>query len=401
MSRLTCLFRPRPARVPCRISALLLVLAGLQGCAAISRPPTTVPALQAERATSLVAEAATTDSVISRLVRRVQRRGDRTVDILMLSGGGQHAAYGAGFLRGWRSRTDEKLPDFDLVTGISAGGLQAPFAFLGTPAALDTLSTLFREAVDRTKPSIDWFFWLRKTGGLVKVGKLERTIAQFLDRAMIRDLQREMSNDRQLIIGTTDADLGIAHTWDMRRVLEAPQGDVRTRALMRATSAIPGIFPPVVIDGHVHTDGGVISNVMPILGLEEYRRLAERLRAAGVSEPVTVRVWLVMNLFLDPPVKVVNPANRGGMSSRGTEILFFAQQAAMFERFSMLARAVSLSVPGISIELRGTALDGSLVNEPGASELFDKAWMQRVEKLGFDRARGSNLWDIVVEGAKR
>lgn len=404
---LGCLMsRPRrfssigPSGIPWRVGASLL-LAGVPGCAAISRPPTTIPALQSERANSLVREAATTDSVMARLVRRMQRRGDRTVDILMLSGGGQHGAYGAGFLRGWQSRAEARMPEFDLVTGISTGALQAPFAFLGTPAALDTLSTLFRDAVDRIKPAIDWFFWLRKTGGVVKVGQLERTIAQVFDTTMRRDLLREMANDRQLVIGTTDADLGMAHTWDMRRVLEAPQGDARARALMRATSAIPGIFPPMIIDGHVHTDGGVISNVMPILEFDDYRRLVERAREAGIQEPITVRVWLVMNLFLDPPVKVVNPASRGGMSGRATEVLFFTQQATMFERFSVLTRAVSQNVPGVAIEFRGTALDGSLVNEPGAMELFDKAWMRRIETLGFERARGAKLWDVVVEGAKR
>jgi hypothetical protein len=360
-----------------------------------------VPALQAERVGAAAAERATIDTVIARLVRRVQRRGDRTVDILFLSGGGQHGAYGAGFLRGWGSRTEAKMPVFDMVSGISAGGLQSPLAFLGTPAALDTLSTLFRDAVERTTPSIDWFFWLRRTGGVVNASKLERTIQQVFDSAMMGDLQRELANDRQLLVGTTDADLGIIHTWDMRAVLAQPQGAARARTLMRATSAIPGIFSPLVIDGHVHFDGGVIANVMPVLELDGFRRLADRLRAAGVQEPVTVRLWIVMNLFVDAPVKVLDPASRKAMNSRATELLFFTQQSKMFERFENLTRAVSQAVPGINIELRGTSLDASLVNEPGASDLFNKAWMRRIEKLGYERARGSNLWDIVVEGARR
>lgn len=52
-------------------------------------------------------------------------------NILLLSGGGQWGAYGAGFLQ-WlgRERTDTKpnaLPHFDIVTGISTGALQAVF----------------------------------------------------------------------------------------------------------------------------------------------------------------------------------------------------------------------------------------------------------------------------------
>ncbi|MBC7895590.1 MAG: patatin-like phospholipase family protein [Cytophagaceae bacterium] len=384
-----------------RSSAPVVAVALTEACAAISRPPTTIPALQAERVTSRAAELVTTDTVIARLVRRVQRRGDRTIDILMLSGGGQHGAYGAGFLRGWGTRPEGKMPTFDLVTGVSAGGLQSPLAFLGTPSSLDTLSMLFREAVERTKPSIDWLFWLRKTGGVVSTGKLERTIGQVFDSTMIRRLQRELANDRQLVIGTTDGDLGIARTWDLRHVLDQPQGDARARLLMKATSAIPGIFPPVVIDGHVHFDGGIVSNVMPVLDLDAFRRLGERLRAAGVQEPVTVRLWLVMNLFAEVPTKVLNPASRKAMNYRALELLFFSQQATMFARFENLVRAASQTAPGLTIELRGTAIDGALIHEPGAGELFDKAWMLRMETYGFDRARGTDLWDVVVEGAKR
>ncbi|NBW48465.1 MAG: hypothetical protein EBR46_10170, partial [Betaproteobacteria bacterium] len=85
---------------------------------------------------------ATRDSIVERLVRRVVRRGDRTLDVLLLSGGGQNGAFGAGFLRGWRARSDERMPTFDLVSGISTGALQSPYALLGTPAAIDTLTAL-------------------------------------------------------------------------------------------------------------------------------------------------------------------------------------------------------------------------------------------------------------------
>ena len=59
------------------------------------------------------------------------------------------------------------MPQFDLVTGISTGALQSPFALLGTPAALDTLSSLYKVGADRIAPSIDLFYWLRHTGGVL------------------------------------------------------------------------------------------------------------------------------------------------------------------------------------------------------------------------------------------
>src|SRR5436190_23359675 len=103
------------------------MLAIATGCAVIHRPPTTIAQLEQDAILGARAEDTLRDSVLVRLVRRAVVRGDRTLDVLMLSGGGQNGAFGAGFLRGWQSRTDARLPAFDLVTGISTGALQAPF----------------------------------------------------------------------------------------------------------------------------------------------------------------------------------------------------------------------------------------------------------------------------------
>src|SRR4051812_24437563 len=50
-------------------------------------------------------------------------------NFLALSGGGDNGAYGAGLITGWTAAGTR--PEFDIVTGISAGALIAPFAFLG------------------------------------------------------------------------------------------------------------------------------------------------------------------------------------------------------------------------------------------------------------------------------
>src|SRR5262245_64059711 len=50
-------------------------------------------------------------------------------NLLAISGGADDGAFGAGLLVGWSEHGNR--PEFDLVTGISAGALIAPFAFLG------------------------------------------------------------------------------------------------------------------------------------------------------------------------------------------------------------------------------------------------------------------------------
>ncbi len=54
---------------------------------------------------------------------------DRPHAILALSGGGANGAFGAGVLVGWSAAGNR--PEFDVVIGVSAGALSAPFAVLG------------------------------------------------------------------------------------------------------------------------------------------------------------------------------------------------------------------------------------------------------------------------------
>ena len=50
--------------------------------------------------------------------------------VLALSGGGMYGAYSVGVLAGWTASGTR--PEFDVVTGVSTGGLIATYAFLGT-----------------------------------------------------------------------------------------------------------------------------------------------------------------------------------------------------------------------------------------------------------------------------
>ena len=73
-------------------------------------------------------------------------------DLLVLSGGGAFGAFGAGFLQGWGEVTDEEFarPEFDVVSGISTGALIAPFAFIGSDTAYETIVEHYRN------PARDW-----------------------------------------------------------------------------------------------------------------------------------------------------------------------------------------------------------------------------------------------------
>ncbi|HEX4933194.1 MAG TPA: patatin-like phospholipase family protein [Gemmatimonadaceae bacterium] len=379
------------------VLASMLLASLATGCAAVHRPPATVASLERDAVAARATEEATTDSIVDRLARRALERGDRTVDVLLLSGGGQNGAYGAGFLRGWQGRSEGAMPTFDLVTGVSTGALQAPFVFLGTPAALDTLAALYRRSAESIAPTLDWFFWLRRTGGLVKTNRLRRTIAQVMDSSMQAQLQAGFRDGRQLAIATTDFDLGVGRTWDVATELAPGVAALpRLHQLLLTSSSIPGIFPPQVIDGRVHADGGVTANLLPVFSLAQFRRLAATARALGFREPLTVRVWAIMNLWTQAPVAVLPPASRKAMNQRTTILLFWGQQPLLLQQLAALERAVNGSGDGIRMEFRYTAIPAAVANEPAAMKLFDRDFMHRLERLGYERARSATPWEAEV-----
>lgn len=384
-----------PRRLPTGLAlALLAVLSS--ACAAVHRPPATVQSLLADAPRYAQQDRLTRDSIVERLARRVVRRGDRTLDLLLLSGGGQNGAFGAGFLRGWRARSDERMPAFDLVSGISTGALQAPYALLGTVAAIDTLTSLYARAATSIAPTFDWWFWLRRTGGLVNTARYDRTLASSLSGQFRDELRRAFAEDRQIVFATTDFDLGIGRLWSLGEELDSTAaGPLRARALLRAATAIPGIFPPVVIDGHVHADGGVVENVMPVLDRVDYARLGQRLASMGVAD-VTVRVWVVMNLWTHAEPRVIPPASRAEISSRSTALLFYLHQSATLAGLDNLARAVSAGVPGVRLQVRVATLPASEATSPGADALFERRFMQRLDSIGFAKAQRPAPWDTVI-----
>lgn len=388
----------RPAHRRTHPLAFLALAALTAGCATVSRPPVTMAQLVAQSDTFDREEGARRAAIVDQLARRAARRGDATLDILLLSGGGQHGAFGAGFLRGWQERTDTPLPVFDLVTGVSTGALQSPYALVGTRASLDALGELYRAAADKVAPSVDWLavLKLRRTGGIVDVSRLRSTVATFVNDTLRANVARARAEGRQLVVTSTDLDLGRQRTWNLTEELERPDGLQRMRDALVASSAIPGAFPPIVIDGRVHADGGSVGNVAPILDLDGFRRLGARLRAEGETTPVRVRTWAIMNVWTVPAPQVTDPASRKAVGQRGNIMFFWAQQRTLLGRLDELVHAVRAEVPNVRLEVHHVAIPDSLATDPAANKLFDKTWMLRLDSLGLARARSSRPWDAPI-----
>lgn len=186
-------------------------------------------------------------------------------DVLVLSGGGSHGAFGAGMLVGWTA--SGKRPEFEIVTGVSTGALIASFAFLG-PAWDDKLEKFY------TNISNDQIFVDLGLGGffeesLYDTAPLKKLIDSVVDQKMLDAIAAEHNKGRRLYVATTDLDAGQVVVWDMGGIAASnhPNRLELYRRILLSSAALPGLFKPVYIPGkkgryHMHVDGGVKAPIL-------------------------------------------------------------------------------------------------------------------------------------------
>jgi predicted acylesterase/phospholipase RssA len=187
-------------------------------------------------------------------------RAGEPLRILALSGGGAGGAFGAGAVAGL-TRSGAR-PAFDVVTGVSAGALVAPYAFLGPAWDAQLLEAFTGAAGDSLLQSrgVGVIF-----GSSVYSGKpLRQLIDGYVNDDMIRAVAREADKGRLLLVATTDVASGEPVVWDLGAIAKNGGQSARTlfRDVLVASASVPGMFPPVIIrveDGlaydQAHVDG--------------------------------------------------------------------------------------------------------------------------------------------------
>lgn len=168
---------------------------------------------------------------------------------LVLSGGG---ARGAAHLGAFRAMQEAGIEP-DLVGGTSIGGAMAAWYAMGLRGE-DIDAAARKVFVENGPPTNDWN--LLPMVSLVK-GRKTRVLAQKAIRA------------------ATGTDIGIEDTWTPYFCVAAnytrqTQTILRSGPLWKAltaTYAIPGVLPPVILDGELHVDGGLVNN-LPVDVLE-------------------------------------------------------------------------------------------------------------------------------------
>jgi hypothetical protein len=290
---------------------------------------------------------------------------------LILSSGGATGAYGAGVLYGWSATG--KRPEFSVVTGVSIGALLAPYAFLGQRYD-DQLRDSFL-----TLTSADVFEDASRPDSLVDTWPLKELLTKRITPTLLADIAAEHRRGRRLFVVTTDLDAERAVVWDLGAIA-AHGGDAAlklAREVLLAASAIPGVFPPVLIDAEangrkfqeMHADGGVFGPffIAPDSWMVE---------PIGEELP-TKQLYVIVNSKLTPEFEM---ADREKVSILSRTISAALKAGARAE-----LALVSAAAKRDGIELNVSYVDSSF--HATARTAFDQDYMKALFDLGVARGK--------------
>ncbi len=188
-----------------------------------------------------------------------------TYEILVLGAGGPNGAFGAGLMSGWTA--SGKRPVFDVVTGVSAGAILAPFAFIG--AAVDEeLKDSFRELRPSDIYEENGVMGSLLGESLMNSNPLQALINSHADQEFLRAVAQGHRNGRRLYVGTTNFDMGQMVIWDLGAIAvhETDEALQLFRKVLLASASIPVFYPPVLFEtedaegnrgDEMHVDGAV------------------------------------------------------------------------------------------------------------------------------------------------
>jgi hypothetical protein len=386
--------------------ALVLLLAGLAGLAGCAAPPQRLEPLPPE-----LAEIAELPGIpqarqwgdepprelqawlaLPRETLQQTHSGvmGREHDYLVLSGGGGNGAFGAGLLAGWSAHGSR--PEFQIVSGTSTGALIAPFAFLG-PAYDATLREIYtRYATEDLVESRGLLDLLRGDAAL-STARLRALIAGYLDDEVIAAIATEGARGRSLFVGTTNLDAGRPVVWDITRIaaLGTPEARELIYDVILASTAIPGAFPPVMIEveangrryDEMHVDGGVTSQLfLASLGID-WSDVMAHLEVQGVPD-----LYVIRNARVRQDAKAV-PRRLVPVMTRTVATLIRAQG------IGDLAKLYAVSGEhGFNYHV--AYIPDSFEGEP--AETFDRDYMTRLFEFGYELARSGRQWTVVPTG---
>jgi hypothetical protein len=386
---------------------VLLALAALVcGCSAPEIRPAKTPEellkMRAEGQAKAVAEAR---AVIAGVIRETKSEYDDykagktpnppVIDFLIISGGGDFGAFGAGVLKGWKTVPADNplaMPDFTVVTGVSTGALISPFAFVGDDDAINRIVNLYRN------PQPDWvkkrgfLYFLPNNISFAEVPGLERDVKKNVDADMIRRIAEKGAKGNVLAVNTSNIDNGEPRVFDLVAEAKRAQesGDTsRFESILLASSGIPGAFPAREIDGQLYVDGFITGNIIygGRIGEEDSLPAVWQKTYPDIAIP-KIRYWVIFNNQMHPLPQVTPPewpdivTRALEMSARSSTITSMRHLYAIAE-ISRLKRHCEVEVRTIAIPTDW---------KPPVAGIFMKPTMDSLADLGQKMGADPSSW---------
>ena len=365
------------------------------------RPAVSVSELMAERRAmekkAILDKQKSTKALVDRMYRRQLKDPDCTMDFLILSGGGENGAFGAGVLVGWSglSAADAALPEFDGVTGVSAGSFIAPFAYLGTPESLQEIDHFFRN------PSKDWLelrgplYFLPENMSLGQVAGLKRDLKKVLSESFAKKIEEATTPGRLLLIQASNLDEAFPRVFDFveasRKALATGDFNEIVEILL-ASSAIPGMFPPREIDGALYVDGGVEGNFYaggkPSKPEDTFGGVWKK---EHPDRPIPkTRYWIILNGNLRE-APVMSTPDWADIALRSLAVSVGSSEVVALRELYALAELTRLRGDG-EVEVRWIAIEESVPTSV-FPDIFEESQMRALSDLGRRIGADPNSWN--------
>ena len=373
---------------------------GVSGCALPRREPALTVA-QSERVLVLgIPNARFMPSDVARLQEEFIAAAQREIEsrrragqpatlapaeMLAISGGGDDGAFGAGLLVGWTARGDR--PTFKEVTGVSTGALSAPFAFLGSaydPELREVYTETTARSVFRPRGALAAIF----ADAMGDTTPLRKTVARLVDERLVQRIAEEYGKGRLLLILTANLDAGQECIWNIGAIAASGNPGARdliVRILM-ASSAIPAVFPPMMIDLDVdgqhrqemHADGGVFAQLFTYPPAIDVAQATKMAGAAGRQRDT----YIIRNSRL---VSAQANVKRRTLPIAGRAVALMVGTSGVNDMIRIYALA---SRDHVGYHL--AYIDDDFT-EPYKGP-FDQTYMRSLFQYGFDRARAGVEW---------
>lgn len=394
-----------------RLSTLLIlvsIVVGLfSGCSSLTRNPVPIEKLgQVETPgySDIRAWGGEFNKVFQEdIIQSVRQEGKndfpRTADgklkysILILSGGGENGAFGAGVLYGWTR--SGKRPKFKLVTGISTGALIAPMAFLG-PEYDEVLKKAYTEITSKNIYETKSIFAVFSDESLADTTPLKNLVKSSVTDEMIKEIGKEHIKGRRLYIGTTYLDADRLVVWNMGKIAASGRDDAADlfRSIMVASSSLPGAFPPVYLNAVVenqtydemHVDGGLHAQMIyygATMNLANARK-----QVYGVDNPQKSKIYIIRNGKFSPEPQAIGRKLSDIMSKTVSSMTKSSGVGDLYRIYAFAKR------DGVDFNFIAIPPDYKKKSE----ESFDPVEMNALFDLGYSMAINGIKWNKMPHG---